>query len=179
MIDDKLKSAAEKAVNMLIEKNISISTAESCTGGLIAKCITDISGASAVFSSGVVTYSNEMKTKLLGVEGDLFPKYGAVSECVALQMAHGSRCLANSDIAISVTGIAGPNSDGTGKPVGLCFIGFSDKSGDYVIKLQSDSSLCRDEIRKNTAYHAFLAVLYYLDHDNKFDSESFSECYLK
>ena len=107
----------------LLEKhNLSIATAESCTAGYIPKRITDIAGASSVFEFGAITYSNEMKNKILGVSAETLKKYGAVSEQTAAEMAAGIRRITGADIGISVTGIAGPDSDGTNKPVGLCYI---------------------------------------------------------
>ncbi len=100
-------------------KHLTLSTAESCTGGLIAACLTEISGASDVFERGFVTYANEAKIDLLGVPKAIIGEMGAVSEEVARAMAEGARTAADSDIAISVTGIAGPGGGTPEKPVGL------------------------------------------------------------
>lgn len=112
----------QRVVELLKENGLKIATAESCTAGYIPKRITDIAGASGVFEFGAITYSNEMKTKVLGVKTETLEKYGAVSEQTAREMAAGIRRVTGADIGISVTGIAGPGSDGTDKPVGLCFI---------------------------------------------------------
>lgn len=116
------ESIEQRVVELLKNNNMTIATAESCTAGYIPKRITDISGASSVFEFGAITYSNEMKNRVLGVSEETLKKYGAVSEQTAREMAAGIRRVSGADIGISVTGIAGPNSDGTNKPVGLCFI---------------------------------------------------------
>ena len=107
----------EAVIPMLIEKNLKLATAESCTGGLIGKRITNVSGASKVFDCGIISYSNEIKHRILGVSEEALKEYGAVSAEVAKQMAKGALAVSGADIAVSVTGIAGPNSDGTSKPV--------------------------------------------------------------
>ena len=112
----------QRVVELLKANGLKIATAESCTAGYIPKRITDIAGASEVFEFGAITYSNEMKNRILGVKTETLEKYGAVSEQTAREMAAGIRRVTGADIGISVTGIAGPGSDGTDKPVGLCFI---------------------------------------------------------
>lgn len=144
-------------INKLKSLNYRISVAESCTGGLVSKMITDISGASAVFDCGVTTYSNEMKTKLLGVKEETLAKYGAVSEQTAKEMALGSRKLANSDIAVSVTGIAGPNNDGSKKPVGTVCIGIATAEKCYATTFVFAGS--RSEIRRLSAKMALRMAL--------------------
>lgn len=127
----------EAVVALLKERRMKIATAESCTGGFIAKRITNIPGASEVFDCGVVSYSNEIKHKILGVDSAALEEYGAVSEPVAAQMAEGALRISGADIAVSVTGIAGPDSDSTNKPVGLCFIGVADKTGTEVLQINT------------------------------------------
>lgn len=122
-------SLQQTVVKMLAEKNMTVTTAESCTGGLIGKMITEVSGASRVFNYGFVTYANEAKVKLLGVNGQTIEKYGVVSGEVAKEMAEGARKASSSDIAVSVTGIAGPGGGTKEKPVGLVYIGVSDAKG--------------------------------------------------
>ncbi len=116
------ESIEQRVVELLKENKMTLATAESCTAGYIPKRITDIAGASSVFEFGAITYSNEMKEKVLGVKKETLIEYGAVSEYTAREMAAGIRRVSGADIGISVTGIAGPGSDGTNKPVGLCFI---------------------------------------------------------
>ena len=114
-----------KIVRLLIERKQTLALAESCTGGYIAHRITNVPGASAVFSAGVVTYSNEAKQRFLGVRAETLAANGAVSEPVAREMAEGARRAAQTDYAISVTGIAGPGGGTPEKPVGTVFIGLA------------------------------------------------------
>jgi len=123
--DDSL----EKVVAGLLKKyGLTVSVAESCTGGLIAKRLTDIPGVSENFLYGVVTYSNESKINLLGVSPEVLEKHGAVSEETALEMVRGVRQAGGTDIAVSVTGIAGPGGGTPQKPVGLVYIAFADRN---------------------------------------------------
>lgn len=103
-------------------------TAESCTGGLIGGALTAVSGASNVYKGGIVSYTNEVKHKLLGVDAGLLEREGAVSAPVAQAMAIGARCALDADIAVSVTGLAGPGGDEFGNPVGTVFIGYADET---------------------------------------------------
>jgi len=112
---------------MLKERGESLSVAESCTGGLIARRLTDVAGSSAYFMEGAITYSNEAKTRTLGVDPSILSQYGAVSAECAEAMASGMRTYAGTDYAISVTGIAGPDGGSEEKPVGTVFIGYSDR----------------------------------------------------
>ncbi len=117
-IKDKPKSLAEHLLNQLQQHNLQVTTAESCTGGLIASKLTEISGSSMNFEAGFVTYSNKMKTAMLDVPTDLFEQYGAVSEQVVVAMAKGSLVKSNADLTIAVSGVAGPNGGTKEKPVG-------------------------------------------------------------
>lgn len=121
---------------ILKEQNLKIATAESCTGGLIAHTLTNISGSSDYFDRGVISYSNKSKTELLGVPEKLIDKYGAVSNPVAKAMADGIRVKSEVDIGISTTGIAGPTGGTKEKPVGLVFIAISTKDNVIVKKYQ-------------------------------------------
>ena len=103
-----------------------LATAESCTGGGIAHAITGVSGSSAVFKGGIISYCNEIKHALLGVDSQLLSDLGAVSGPVAYAMAEGARSALQADVAVSVTGLAGPGGDDFGNPVGTVFIGYSD-----------------------------------------------------
>lgn len=113
----------ELLVQRLKDRKLTVSTAESCTGGLLGKSITDVSGSSAVYPGGVISYCNRIKHDLLGVDQGLLDSLGPVSLAVAFQMARGVRRAIGADLGLSVTGIAGPNSDETGRPVGLVYIG--------------------------------------------------------
>ncbi|MBQ2925612.1 MAG: competence/damage-inducible protein A [Ruminiclostridium sp.] len=120
-----VNSVQEVCFNLLREKGLTLGTAESCTGGLIAKLITDLPGSSQVFMGGVVSYTNQVKAGLLGVSWDLLEEYGAVSPQVAEAMARGAREALGCDIAVSATGVAGPDSDDRGNPVGLVYLGLA------------------------------------------------------
>ena len=131
-IDKHPLSLANHLLTMLTEKNLKITTAESCTGGLIASMITEVSGASTVFEAGFVTYSDKMKTKMLGVSEQLLSDHGAVSEAVVIAMAQGALNSANADLVIAVSGVAGPSGGSDEKPVGTVWIAWGSKD-----KLQS------------------------------------------
>jgi nicotinamide-nucleotide amidase len=143
----------------LREKGFTFSSAESCTGGLIAKRITDIPGASEVFKGGVVSYTNEVKHRVLGVLSGTLDKYGAVSSQTAIEMAEGVRKLTGSDIAVSTTGICGPGSDERNTPVGTAFIGLSVEGASYVRQINMGGD--RDRGRTVAAHHAFDMILKY------------------
>lgn len=117
----------DKIVKILKSKNLMISFAESCTGGLLAAELVGVSGSSEVFSESVVTYSNEAKVKYLKVSKDTLNEFGAVSKETAYEMAEGIKNLSNADIGVSITGIAGPTGGTINKPVGLVYIGVSFK----------------------------------------------------
>lgn len=122
------KSIQELAIELgalLKLKGWTVTTAESCTGGLIAGAITDVAGSSSWFEQGIVSYANEVKHRLLDVESDLLEREGAVSEAVVLAMADGALRRAGADVAVSVSGIAGPGGARPGKPVGTVWIGWS------------------------------------------------------
>lgn len=157
--DDSLQSVV---VKMLKDKGMTVSTAESCTAGYISKRITDISGSSEVFNMGVITYSNESKTKEIYVPEKYIKEYGAVSMPVAACMAKGIRVKSGADIGLSITGIAGPKSDESGKPVGLSYIAISDKDGEYVIKSEKGSKNDREYIRYTSASEALNFLRLYL-----------------
>ena len=140
----------ENIVKILKEKNLTISCAESCTGGLLSKTITDVSGCSDVFKGGVVSYANDVKINVLGVSPDDLNRFGAVSKAVAIQMAEGVRRVCQTDIGISTTGIAGPGGGTEDKPVGTVYVGFSFGKTTDAFNLSLDSSLSRDEIRQLT-----------------------------
>lgn len=153
----------DKLFEYLKQNNLTISTAESCTGGMIASAITNVSGSSQFFGTGVVTYSNEAKMKLIGVKKETLEKYGAVSEQTASEMAEGVLKLGEADVSVAVTGIAGPTGGTPEKPVGLVYIGVSGKYGTFAYKNNFDGN--RDEVRKQTVERAFELVFDYL---NKF-----------
>ncbi len=140
-------SVEEKVVRFFSEKGLTIASAESCTGGLISKRITDISGASLMYGYGLCTYANEAKMKLLKVNEDTLAKYGAVSSQVAAEMASGLLELSEADVAICTTGMASPGWQPTDKPVGMVFIGVSSKLGTRTVELSLGHLGTRDKIR--------------------------------
>ena len=153
-------SVNEELVKALADKKMTVSTAESCTGGLISKLITDVSGSSNVFGYGFVTYANEAKMKILGVWDEALSQYGAVSRPVAVLMSRGARRVSKSDIAVSVTGIAGPGGGTAEKPVGLVYISLSTPDGTICRKCNFSGT--RDEVRRQTAEFALNLALEYL-----------------
>ena len=118
---------AQRIVARATAEGLTVATAESCTGGLVAACLTEVAGASHAFERGFVTYSNEAKTALLGVPRELFARVGAVSEEVSRAMAEGALRKAGVDLAVSVTGIAGPGGGTAAKPVGLVHLAAAGK----------------------------------------------------
>jgi nicotinamide-nucleotide amidase len=127
---------AHSLVQSYTARGLKIATAESCTGGMIAAAITDIAGSSAVFDRGFVTYSNEAKTEMLGVAPELIAQHGAVSEEVARAMALGALARSKADVAVSVTGIAGPGGGTAEKPVGTVWFGLAVRGGDVLTEGQ-------------------------------------------
>ncbi len=144
----------------LRSRALTVSAAESCTGGLMAKRLTELSGVSSVFSGGAVTYSCGVKEKMLGVDKRTLDENGAVCAEVAMQMAKGARELFDTDIALSATGSAGPLPDPTsGEPVGTVYIGYSDKNGEDFIKLSLSNKRSRFYIRQVACSRAFAFAL--------------------
>ncbi len=138
-------------------KGKTLATAESCTGGGIGAALTAIPGSSAVYKGGIISYTNEIKLELLGVDGQLLEEYGAVSEPVALAMAEGAKKVLKTDVAVSVTGLAGPDGDDRGNPVGLVYIGYADN--DIVICKKCYFEGNRDSVRHQAAETALAIVL--------------------
>ena len=147
--------------SLLLERGLTLATAESCTGGLIARRITALPGASRVYRGGVVSYWTEVKAAVLGVPQDLLDQYGAVSEPTARAMAEGARRITGADIAVSVTGVAGPDPDERGNPVGLVFIGLATPDGTFCRRTESGRRT-RDRIQDLSANHALDMVRRYL-----------------
>ncbi len=144
-------------IETLLKKNATISTAESCTGGMIAARLTSVSGASGAFQYGAVTYCNEAKHKTIGVKQETLDAFGAVSEKTAEEMAAGVRTIMGADIGVSVTGNAGPNAS-ENKPVGLVYIGVSSYA--YSAVLENHFEGDRISIREQAADAALeLALL--------------------
>lgn len=150
---DKDENLSEILVNLLKEKGLKISSAESCTAGMVSKAITDISGSSRVFEMGISAYSNEIKQKTLNVPKTVIDTVGAVSPEVAAFMAKGIRDAANSDIGIGITGVAGPDPS-EGKPVGLVYIALTDGKGIWIRRLTAAFENDRDRVREAATFAA-------------------------
>lgn len=143
----------EKEIVSLLKKNqMTVTTAESCTGGLIASRIVNVSGASEVFMEGYITYANASKEKILGVKHETIEKYGVVSAETAGEMAEGARRVAEADVAVSVTGIAGPSGGTKEKPVGLVYIGCASEIKTGVRRFVFDGN--RDQVREQAVAQA-------------------------
>lgn len=153
------ESVEKVLVDRLLEKGMTLACAESCTGGLVAKRITDIPGASAVLLGGVVSYTEGAKSKLLGVKEETLARYSAVSEMTAIEMAEGVREKLGADIGISTTGYAGPDGGSKQDPVGTVYIGIADKKGTSVTRFSFSGMRSRDYIRTLAAGRALLMVL--------------------
>ena len=148
-------------LELLKEKNLTLGTAESCTGGLIAKRLTDVPGASAVFKGAVVSYCNEVKAAALGVPEKLLEEVGAVSEPVARAMAEGARKALNCDLAVATTGVAGPGCDERGNPAGLVYIALAAQDETFV-RTMTLSGASRERVRTTAAHHALDLARRYL-----------------
>lgn len=150
-------SDATALVALLKQKGLTVSTAESCTGGLIASTIVDVPGASAVFPGGAVTYASSVKTALLGVPEELIRERGVVSSDVAAAMAEGARKRFGTDLAVSVTGVAGPDGGTPETPVGCVYIGVAVK--DETVTFREDIPGDREEVRRGAAERAIRRCL--------------------
>lgn len=152
-----MNGLARKVVEHLQKQDLTISAAESCTGGMITSTLVNIPGSSVVLSSSFVTYSNEAKHLILGVPVDDIKSCGAVSEVVAREMAKGARFVAGADIGVSATGIAGPDGGNDGKPVGLVYIAIATGRKTMCKKLKLSGS--RNSIRKKTTKEILKLIL--------------------
>ena len=158
-----VSSLEQVALDLLKEHGKTLGTAESCTGGLIAKRITDLPGASSALMGGIVSYTNHVKINVLGVSPELLEEQGAVCADVAAAMAKGARAALGCDLAVSATGVAGPDSDDRGNPVGLVYVALADSQRTWVRKLELGGTLHRrDRIRTLAANHALDMVRRYL-----------------
>ena len=147
---------ALKLASLLIQKHWLLATAESCTGGMIAAACTDLSGSSAWFERGFVTYSNAAKMDSLGVAADVLTEHGAVSEPVARAMAQGALTHSRAQVAVAVTGVAGPTGGSASKPVGTVWFGFATPSGVVTETRRFDGD--RAAVRQATVQHALLRL---------------------
>ncbi|HEX2938514.1 MAG TPA: competence/damage-inducible protein A [Ruminiclostridium sp.] len=172
---ENVDNLEEVVVKKLQEKNLKVSFAESCTGGFVAKRLTDIPGSSDVFECGVVTYANRIKNMLIGVENETLEKFGAVSRQTAAQMSTGVRKLSGADIGVGITGIAGPGGGSEEKPVGLVYISVCDREKCYVKRLvlgHGSSDGEREHIRYLAASNALDMVRRLVDNIPQSNDES-------
>ena len=130
--DDELLTLATRVGAACRARSLTLGTAESCTGGLVAHLVTEIPGSSEYFRGALVTYADEVKTQLVGVPVTVLEAHGAVSAQVAVAMAHGARTVLGVDIAVAITGVAGPGGGSATKPVGLTYVAVADAHGDDV-----------------------------------------------
>ncbi|WP_197729285.1 CinA family protein [Rhizobium ruizarguesonis] len=143
-------STAEAIIRDFAAAGLMVSTAESCTGGLIAGALTEISGSSAVVDRGFVTYTNSAKVDMLGVQAETLLRFGAVSEETARQMAHGALFRSRAEIAVAVTGIAGPGGGSAEKPVGLVHLAAKSRAGALIHRKMHYGDIGRSEVRLAT-----------------------------
>ncbi len=145
-------SLEEVCLRLLKERGLTVGTAESCTGGLMAKLLTDLPGSSAVFRGGVVSYTDAVKRGLLGVPEDLLAQHGAVSPQVAQAMAQGARSALGCDLALAATGVAGPDPDDRGNPIGLVYLALAWEGGCQVVPFRAGTQAERERVRRMAAW---------------------------
>ena len=158
MFDEEAIAAAKAVLDVCQKKKLTVATAESCTGGLVSAAISEIPGSSAVLDRAFVTYSNEAKQQMLGVTPATIDVYGAVSRECAEEMAKGALAHAQVDLAVSITGIAGPTGAVAGKPIGLVFFCAASRSGRVIAHDRKFGAIGRDKVRHASVLQA-LAML--------------------
>lgn len=156
-----LAQLSVKVGNRLRDERLMLTTAESCTGGLVAAAITDVSGSSQWFERGFVTYSNQAKSEMIGVPPELIDKHGAVSEPVARAMAEGALLNSRAQISLSITGVAGPGGGSPEKPVGMVCFAWSNRVTTLVETKRFKGD--RTQVRSQAAQHALRGVVEFLD----------------
>jgi len=157
-----LESTAQLVIERYISRGLKVATAESCTGGLVGAALTEIAGSSAVFERGFITYSNEAKIAMLGVPPGLLSNFGAVSPEVALAMAEGAIAHSLANVAVSITGVAGPGGGSAAKPVGLVHFGLARRGVASRQVARQFGDIGRDKVRfasVNQALELFLSAL--------------------
>lgn len=152
---EPLRPLMDEVIAILRERGLTVSAAESCTGGLFSKHMTDLPGSSAYFRGGVVSYATDLKHSILGVSERTLETYGAVSEQTAREMAEGCRRVCGSDLAIAITGVAGPDKDDRGNEVGTVYIALAHERGTLCAKLSAVSDKTRGGIRDGAVREAF------------------------
>jgi len=154
MIDQEMRDAAVALLDLCKARHLTVATAESCTGGLLAAALTDVPGSSAVVDRGFVTYTNDAKQQMIGVPPPTIEKYGAVSRETAEAMAKGALAHAQVDLAVSITGIAGPSGAMPGKPIGLVHFAAAARSGRLIHHDRKFGDLGRSEVRRRSVLEA-------------------------
>lgn len=163
MFTPALNAAARAFLEQAKQRKLLLATAESCTAGLVAACVGEVPGCSTVLERGFVTYSNEAKTEMLGVPAGLIAVKGAVSEEVARAMAEGAIANSRADIAVAITGIAGPDGGTAEKPVGLVHFAASRRGGATIHEEKRFGNLGRLEVQSASVEHAFVMLGRVLD----------------
>jgi len=161
-LDEEIKKNAKKLHKIFLSKKLTLSFAESCTGGLLQEIVTSNSGASQYFLGGVVSYSNQVKTDVLKVSSELINSFGAVSEETAQSMMKGLKKMFRADVSVSITGIAGPEGGTENKPIGTIFvtIGYKDFAKTYNYNFTGN----RNDIRNKTALNVLLELINLIEH---------------
>jgi nicotinamide-nucleotide amidase len=155
MLDDDIVEAARRLLDICKRKNLTLATAESCTAGLVAGTLAEVPGISSMLDRGFITYSNEAKQEMLGVSADTLKRHGAVSRQTAEEMARGALAHAPVDLAVSVTGIAGPDGGTPEKPVGLVHFAVAGRSRRLVHAEKRFGDIGRANVRKQSVLQAF------------------------
>jgi nicotinamide-nucleotide amidase len=158
MIDEELRATAQRIIQTCVARGLTIATAESCTGGLVAGALTEITGSSAVVLCGFVTYSNEAKQTMLGVPATVLAANGAVSRPTAQAMAEGALAQSPASLAVAITGIAGPGGGSAEKPVGLVHFAAAARSGARIARERRYGDIGRSPVRRASVLEA-LALL--------------------
>lgn len=154
MIDDKLHASAKRVLDLFRARGLKVATAESCTGGLVAAALTDIAGSSDVLDCGFVTYSNAAKEAMLGVPAATLKRHGAVSGATAAAMAEGALKNSEADLAVAITGIAGPGGGTKEKPVGLVHFAAASRDGRRLARSRRFGKIGRRRVRMRSAAEA-------------------------
>ena len=154
----ELRRISALVVKTMKEKNVTVATAESCTGGLISKCITDVAGSSAVFAGGMVTYTNRIKTDVLGVDASIIEEHTEVSHACAKAMAERAKMLFGTDYALSATGYAGPGGGTEKDPAGTVYIGIATPNGARSERVCVENAT-RAQVRNAVTHYALTMLL--------------------
>jgi len=167
VIDDALRAAAKRVLDLCRARGLKVATAESCTGGLVAAALTEIAGSSDVVDCGFVTYSNAAKQAMLGVPEATLKRYGAVSAETAAAMAAGALKNSQADVAVAITGIAGPGGGTTEKPVGLVYFAAASRDGHRLARMRRYGKIGRRRVRQRSVAEALeLLETLSADHGN-------------